>query len=572
MAAYITETMATLALSRQQQGPGASAQPWQSKALDTIVSKLQAHLDHLQKALPDEPADASVVELGLKANKLFKQCYSDIKKVAKQQIKQTDNPEKQAALHHLRQLAAQGAQHYLSSYQAGLVTRVNVGFEEQLPRHINERIATAPTPGVSVGVASSVDIGAGHNVGLAQVNAHLSTKRQQEVSVSRANDGNLFAGKRTQTSVRVGGAARFKGVDPSFAQGGILPLSVSIKGGLTAARKTGTVALAGSRAAMLVAIHAQTLVDGKAIGGHVGRLARFSGIEDALGNRRLAGVSEASLKRGYNNDAELAAGFQRLTGSESTVYHHEGKGPLGQLFTSADVQQRASGNNGQEKSVLSELFPDPLWVSRHYQETTFKGDIGAEATLGFVTNRTNNDGETEAVGLQADKGILSKPFVKALAMVQGVKAEATGAIAKVNVERTVRSPKLPHDIFNPALTQSPRLSAIYAQEYFSHLSPAEQAYALPLAKTLGFDEVSGYYQAMVGSLVPGNGSQLHQVDAGVGEQLMLLYSDFQRDIRVIDNFYLQTDKSVRQRQKAPVQVAISSFNRSYGAKLPAIDV
>lgn len=586
METYVNDTLHTIDLFSQAHNPNSVRKPWQSKKLDERVNTLRIQLAELKRNLPQQPSNQSIVNMGVESNRLFEQFYHDIAEIAEERIKHTNNSEKAKALADLRDTAHLAEQHHCSSRQVGLITSVKVAFEK-LPRHILERIATAPAPGVDVSSSTGLTLGGAEEVGIPgfgslRIAAEINPNHSHTMSVARANDGNLFGKNTTKRSLVNFSLSASAGKTDSWIKDNEnlaeaeLPKGASINARASRSKQGGTVALAATTGAMLGALHAPSLSEGKAIGTTEGKLARWtgiggsagrfsglSGIDDFFGNHALAGITEASLKLGYNNDQEITEGFRRLLGNDAdVVYDHQGRPPLGKLFASPELKSRETTIDPDKgiTSVMSEVFPDPNWGSLEYRSTSTRVSGSAEGSLGFkkqagdeLQGRFFTDhepGHAQEAVYRLFGGRIGGSFTR--------EWSTTG--------RVVRSPKLPHDIFDPVNSQSPRLSTQWARAYFTEPSIAVRASSQAIAKDLGFRHVDDYFATMQGSI--GHPDPDLHISQQQREKLTERYNQFQQDINLIDNFYLQHNKSIRQKKMAEVQAAINRINRDYGAVLP----
>lgn len=582
MDAYVDDTLHTLELLTQPGNKTAVKKLWQSASVDNRVNALRKELIKLKKDLPEHPSDASIVNFGVEANKQFKRCYRDIAKIAERKIYFTSNnpanARKRKALEDLRDTAHLAEQHHRSSQHLGLITSVNVAFEENLPRHILERLATAPAPGVSVSSDYSLALGGTFGFGgLAdipelRVTAQGKIGNESAMSVVRTNEANLFGENTYEPHAELRFAANAgttkspEKFDDELGEVS-LPKGAGASANLSGKHRRGAATLAVTPASMLGGVHAQTLKQGKSIGGSVGFLSNWSGIEDVFGNKTMAGVSYPSIKQGYYNNEDLAEGFQRLLGDEAkgVVYDRKGKVPLGKLFTSTALNCRDEASIGQDKNPEATMFPDTLWESREYIRTTTGINASAEVSIGFK----QVDEEMQGAFFNEHE---AGHALEALYTLLGLRAGVSGSFQYAHLKRTVRSPKLPHDIFDPTLNKSPRCCANYAENYFSTPSPAMRVYTKSLADDLGFNNVDEYFAAMASSFGDdGPNDKLSQVTDQQRKNLTNNYLKFQDAVKAIDQFYLQPVASLKQRKIDQASNAIQYINNTYGTNLPVPD-
>ena len=579
MQGYVDNVSGTLnMLSSVSNAEDAAPKAWQSKTVDKIVGQVQSELGELKKSLKPTLNNAELVEVGIQTNQILEKGYTKIAKHAQSQITQMSqghhNKSTVSSLKVLRDTSLLAAQHHRSSHQVGTVVKAEHEFELSLPHHTRERIGTVAAPGIDRSATTTVMAGVSAGFDLARIGVSKVIPGENEdtvvplntigatvggsiiyqntpsASIARANDGNLFLENTSTNTLRVSAEASVglatKAVKKAL---GDLSIRAKVDGSVNLSEQRGSVTLASSPAVGFGSHHAPKLANGNTAGNGVGRFANLTGVDDAFGTRKLTKVSEASIKLGYNNDHEVAAGLHSLLGDGVvTAYDRSGKGPLAEMFTSASLEGRPVTEGQPPIGVMSVLFPDPIWESTDYKSTSWKANISAKAIA-----------EADALGSAAS-------FLSTSALGVGAKAGLSGSISFRDTNRTVRSAKLPHDIFDPGLTLSPRRSVEYAQDYFSNPSAANLILSKPVARAMGFENTVDYFSAVADSFGD-DGPQIEKVDS---EQLTQRYMTFQGDVNLIDQFFLQPESTLRESKLPELQKAIQRINENYGARLPDI--
>ncbi|WP_086931127.1 OTU domain-containing protein [Agarilytica rhodophyticola] len=551
-------------------GKGVNAKAWQSQEINNIVNDVQTKLDAIKSTLSPSLTESELVGKGIEANENIMRGYTKLAEYADGQLAKGNlNKETTEALTVLRDTSHLASQTHESAKESGIFLKGRLEFEDRLPLHARERKGTAPTPALerssntkgTVGVSAGWDLRKfgratlsedGESVrphGLrASIKGAYTGARKKVAYVVRANDANLFSANVTNSSHKFGidGGVAFKTKAVQGALGEI-NLGLTADGSVSYTKQTGSVALGSTPATVFGSHHAPKLLNGQAAGSRIGLLAKFTGIDDAFGTRKLNKVSEVTLKLGYNNDDQIADGFRALFGNNvETIYDRKGKGPLAETFTSPELKRSTVADGHETKGVMSQLLPSPLWESKEYQRETWEG-------RGSVKGSATAD----ATG--------SIPFIPKFKV--GAKAGIGGSYSVANTSRIVRSAKLPHEMFSPGLNLSPRRSMQYVQEYFSQASSADKTIAKPIANAMGFENTADYFKAITDSFGEG-GPKIRNINS---QQLTQRYNDFQKDVNLIDQFYLQPHNSIRQKQLPQVQAAIERINNNFGAQLPSID-